>query len=254
MLPQHEFPSDDELDPPRDDTQAEKGIPILHQKVLLVAVPLAVMLLCHILVTVRLMDQWGVTPRTFTLGSFIGLFTASFFHTGTSHIMANLIPFAVLGALIVTLSRRRYIFSSAYIAFLSACMVYLLARDAEHMGASTLIFGYFAHLLAAAWLEGVSNPHFVLVAAIVSIWFGVSMILTLLSFNTNTSWESHVAGFITGMGSAYHYLIIYGETVTDTSEWEHLTSDVATYVAAPQFAIWSSEMDEFTLEHKQYGV
>lgn len=162
--------------------------------------------------------------------------------------------------MVVSLSRHRFIFASAYVAWFSACIVFITARGAEHMGASTLIFGYFAHLLMAAWLEGISNPHFVVIAGVVTCWFGLSMILTLFSFSTNTSWESHIAGFITGMGSAYHYLTLYGETVKDTAEWDKTVAEAVPYL--PQFPVWSianianENKDNFGMfdMDKQYAV
>jgi len=195
---------------------------VFYQKVVLVVGPFAVMLILSVLVSVGLMGSYGITPRTFTVSSFLGLFTNCFFHANFGHFMANAIPFLLLAAILVGLSRRRYIWSSLYIALGSSLVVFIVGRNANHVGASSLILGFFAHLVLAAWLEGISNPYAMVMAVGVLFFYGMSMLATLFSTDATTSFEGHFAGFITGLMSAIHYDNKYpknGDEKPAAEEW-----------------------------------
>ena len=73
--------------------------------------------------------------------------------------------------------------------------VWMLGRDAVHIGSSGLVFGYFGFLLAVAISE--RNVFDLGVASVVLFYYG-GMFAGILPADALVSWEAHLAGFITG--------------------------------------------------------
>jgi membrane associated rhomboid family serine protease len=140
----------------------------------------------------------AVVPRT--AGGLVGIITAPFVHCNLGHLAANLPPFVVLGLLMLRLGEATYLRAAVAIVFGSGILLWLLGRNAAHMGMSGVIFGFFGYLVALAFLRGgIGN---VAIAVAVLIVYG-SMLAGIKPARTSTSWESHLFGLAAGVGAAW---------------------------------------------------
>jgi len=140
----------------------------------------------------------GIVPRT--LSGLPGIFTAPFIHANAAHLAANLPPFLVLGALVLRRDEPHFVAVAAAIAVTQGALVWLLGRNAAHVGMSGVIFGFFGYLLAAAWLT--KSTADLLVAAGVLLFYG-GMLAGLKPARDGTSWEGHLFGLLAGLACAW---------------------------------------------------
>ena len=92
----------------------------------------------------------GVIPRTIT--GLRGIFFAPFLHGSLAHIMANSIPFVVLGWLVMLRDARHFVPVTLAAMLGSGVMAWLLgAPGSVHIGASGVIFGYLGFLILSGW-------------------------------------------------------------------------------------------------------
>ena len=75
-------------------------------------------------------------------------------------------------------------------------MLWLLGRDAAHIGASGVVFGIFGFLVARAFYE--RNLRSGLVALAVIAFYG-TMIFGVLPQGGHVSWEGHLFGLVAGI-------------------------------------------------------
>jgi len=140
----------------------------------------------------------GVVPRQWS--GLPGILTAPFVHANVAHLAANLPPFLVLGALILRRDEPHFPVVAAAIAVLQGGLLWLFGRNAAHVGMSGVIFGFFAYLLAAAWLTRSTAD--LLVAGGVLLFYG-GMLAGLKPARDGTSWEGHLFGLLAGLACAW---------------------------------------------------
>src|SRR6188472_3884377 len=87
--------------------------------VLLVGVMLAVMWGLEIidLLPGTNFDRWGIRPRT--MRGLVGVPLAPFLHSGLGHLVANTLPFALLGAFIAIGDAKRFVEVTVIVALTS---------------------------------------------------------------------------------------------------------------------------------------
>ncbi len=145
------------------------------------------------------LDNLGVQPRT--LVGLRGVLLMPFLHGGLGHLIANTIPFLVLGALIMLGGVSSFFTVSAIIILISGVGVWLLGgADSVHLGASGLVFGFFGFLVTRAYFE--RSPGSILLALIAIVFYG-GIIWGILPLQTGVSWLAHLFGFIGGVLAAY---------------------------------------------------
>jgi len=145
------------------------------------------------------LDQLGVQPRS--LIGLRGVLLMPFLHGGVGHLLANTIPFLVLGALIMLGGVTSFFTVSAVIIVVSGLGVWLLgSADSVHLGASGLVFGFFGFLVTRAYFE--RSPGSILLAVVAIIFYG-GIIWGILPLQTGVSWLAHLFGFFGGVLAAY---------------------------------------------------
>ena len=87
------------------------------------------------------------------MSGLIGVPLAPLLHTGLWHAASNTLPLLVLGGLMLIAGSVRFWTITTGIVLLGGFLVWLFARNAPHVGASGLVFGYFGALLARAYFE-----------------------------------------------------------------------------------------------------
>ena len=150
------------------------------------------------LFTGRYLNQFGLIPRS--LPSLPGIIVSPFLHGSFLHFVSNIIPLAIFSFLMLQHGVRRFALVTAFCILVSGLLIWLLGRNAIHVGASGLIYGYFAYLL----LAGILSKEIKLIVISLLVGFGYGgLIFGVLPVNPYVSWESHLFGFIVGLGSAF---------------------------------------------------
>lgn len=144
----------------------------------------------------------GIHPRT--VYGFVGIFFAPFLHANFNHLFFNSIPLLVLLDLVLLHGIRTFYIVTFSIILLSGLGIWSLGKKGVHIGASSLVMGYFGYLLADAYFQW--NATTIILAVVCLYYFG-GLILALFPDATrkNISWEGHVFGCLAGVFVAYYY-------------------------------------------------
>ena len=140
----------------------------------------------------------GVIPRT-TIG-LRGILFAPFLHASLNHIVANSIPFVVLGWMVMLRDEKHFIPVTVAGMLGSGLMAWLLgAPGTVHIGASGVIFGYLGFLMLTGWYT--RSFLSILLSIVVTLVWG-SLVLGMLPGAPGISWQAHVGGFMGGVIAA----------------------------------------------------
>ena len=89
------------------------------------------------------LDNLGIIPRQFA--GLRGVVLSPLLHFGFGHLMANTVPFLVLGFMLMLRHRANILLITAIIVLTSGLGTWLIApTNTVTIGASGLVFGYFA--------------------------------------------------------------------------------------------------------------
>ena len=144
------------------------------------------------------LNQYGLVPRT-SMGLW-GIPLMPLLHGSFSHISANTVPLLVLGGLVAVRGAGRLLGVFVGITLLGGGILWLVGRAAVHVGASGLVFGLFGYLVAMGWYE--RKLVSIIVAIVVVLLYGVSIVSGILPQGGFVSWEGHIAGLIAGVITA----------------------------------------------------
>lgn len=145
----------------------------------------------------------GVIPRT-AIG-LRGILFAPFLHGSLDHIVANSIPFVVLGWMVMLRDERHFIPVTVAGMIGSALMAWLLgAPGSVHIGASGVIFGYLGFLMLSGWYARSFGS--IVLSAIVTLLWG-SLVLGMMPGAAGISWQAHAGGFIGGALAARKFRV-----------------------------------------------
>ena len=143
----------------------------------------------------------GIYPRHF-LG-LLGIIFSAILHKNFNHLFFNSIPLFVFGLAILARGLVLFLEVTSVILILGGFGVWLLARRAMHIGASGLVSGYFAYILATAYSEPSITA---LMLALVVVYYFGSIFLGIFPKEDKVSWESHLFGFLAGIVSAFQFI------------------------------------------------
>lgn len=138
--------------------------------------------------------RFGIRPRTEE--GLIGIVAAPFLHANFAHLIANTGAFIVLGLLVAGVSRRFWPVTVG-VALISGAAVWLIgAPNTVHVGASGLVYGYAAFLVA--WGIVTRRASSILVAILVVLLYG-GLVFGVLPTQEGVSWQGHLFGAIGGV-------------------------------------------------------
>lgn len=140
------------------------------------------------------LEQLALRPRT--LGGLVGIVAMPFLHLNLGHIISNSAPLVIL-TLLLTLQRKNAFVIVISIALLGGVLLWCFGRSASHIGASGLVFGLAAYLLAGGY-KPESMLSFVL-ALVTLFLYGGSLFLGLVPTNSGVSWDGHLTGAVAGV-------------------------------------------------------
>jgi membrane associated rhomboid family serine protease len=145
------------------------------------------------------LDRFGIMPRT-QIG-LRGILFAPLLHGTWQHLMANTLPFAVLGWLTLLGGVTEFTIATAVIWLVSGAGVWLFAAPRTmHIGASSIIFGYFGFLLSRSYFE--QELFSAAVSVVVALLYGPLIWGILPSRRRGISWQGHLFGFVGGILTA----------------------------------------------------
>jgi membrane associated rhomboid family serine protease len=144
------------------------------------------------------LDQSGIHPRT--AEGLLGIFYSPFLHAGFMHLVANTVPFLVLGGFVMLRGIGRFVAVSFIVLILGGFGTWLIGKsDTVHVGASGVIFGYLGYLIGAAVFE---RSFVAIVLALIGGGLYGGILFGVLPGQIGISWEGHLFGFVGGVVAA----------------------------------------------------
>ena len=143
---------------------------------------------------------FGIHPRSLT--GTVGIITGPLVHGDFQHLMSNSIPLIFLGIGVFYFYHRiaQEVFLGIY--FFTGIWVWIVARDAYHIGASGVVYGLASFLLFSGFFRKDSRS--IAISLIIIFIYG-GMAYGLFPINEEISWESHLLGSIGGFVVAFLY-------------------------------------------------
>ncbi len=139
----------------------------------------------------------GIYPRR--VGGLPGIIFSPFLHGNFNHLFYNMIPLFFLATFLLYFGLNYFIHISLCITLVSGAAVWLFARPGIHVGASSVIMGYFASLLMYAYrYPGMLT----ILIALLTLYYLGGLFFNLLPGEEGVSWEGHVFGFGAGLLAA----------------------------------------------------
>ena len=142
-------------------------------------------------------NDWGIVPRT--QRGLVGIPLAPILHAGIGHTLSNTLPLLILAGLVALKGLRRLLTVGLIVIVLGGAGVWVFGREAAHIGASGLVFGYFGYLLANGWYD--RRPLSIGIAVGVFFIYG-GLLFGVLPQGGFISWEGHLFGLIAGAVAA----------------------------------------------------
>ena len=146
-------------------------------------------------------SQYGILPRH--LIGIRGIVLAPLIHGDWGHLISNSGSFLVLCTGLFYFYRNKAFTIFFLIYFISGILVWITARYSLHIGASGIIYGLAAFLFSGGIIS--KEKALIAIALLVVFLYG-SMMWGVLPVNNGVSWESHLAGSITGIFLAFIFV------------------------------------------------
>jgi len=145
------------------------------------------------------LNVFGIYPRH--LFGIIGIVAHPFLHGSFTHLFLNTIPLFLLMNFVLIGGIDQWICVTTLIVLISGTLTWLFGRKSIHVGASTVIMGYFGYLIVSAYY----NPSFMtVILSIISVYYFGGLFLSLIpKTEGNVSFEGHLFGFIAGVAAIY---------------------------------------------------
>lgn len=168
-----------------------------------------VMILLQVLNTVTagwFTHHLGIQPRS-AMG-LDGILFAPILHVGWAHLFANLVPWLILGFVLMTSGVRDFILVTAIVWLLPGIALWLVGPNAITVGASGVIFGWLTFLVARGIFTR-KIGQIVLGVVLFAIYGGIywTGIITSaikgVAGASQVSWQGHLFGALAGVFAAW---------------------------------------------------
>ena len=146
------------------------------------------------------LSWYGIYPRT-THG-LIGIFAAPLLHADFDHLWANSIPLLILGPIIIYFYRSIAFQIFFWIYIMTGIWVWVVGREAYHIGASGIVYGFITFLFFSGVFRKDSR---LLALSLFVVFLYGGTLWGILPLKTGMSWESHMMGALAGLITAYHF-------------------------------------------------
>ncbi|SFP90055.1 MULTISPECIES: rhomboid family intramembrane serine protease [Actinomadura] len=139
------------------------------------------------------LDRFGIQPRD--VDDLPDIFTAPFMHGGFGHLMANTVPFLILGFIAAARGIVKFLVASLIIIVVGGLGVWFIS-SANTLGSSILIFGFFGYLVG----RGVFERRLLdigIAVAVVAVYG--TMLFGVIPSDPTISWQGHLFGLLGGV-------------------------------------------------------
>jgi membrane associated rhomboid family serine protease len=144
------------------------------------------------------LDRNGIVPRE--VSGLDGILWFPFLHGGFGHLLANSLPFLLLGGAIALGSLQRFALVTVVTMLVCGFGTWLTGpAHTVHIGASGLVFGYLTYLLS----RGLFARHLGYLLGGVLVFFFYGGALWGLLPSPGVSWQGHLFGALGGILSAW---------------------------------------------------
>lgn len=144
------------------------------------------------------LDRFGVHPRE--VSGLPGIVFAPFLHAGFGHLIANSLPFLVLGGIVAYSGLRQFLQVTAIVIVGSGLGMWLFgASNSVQVGASGLVFGYLTYLLTRGFIA--QRLSWILGAVLIGLLYG-SLLWGLIPRH-GISFSGHLFGALSGVVAAW---------------------------------------------------
>jgi membrane associated rhomboid family serine protease len=143
----------------------------------------------------------GFGLRSWDLSGLGGIVVGPLLHASWPHLIANSVPFLVLGCLVAVEGTRRFWAVTAMVAVIGGLGTWVAnAPGTLTVGASGLVFGYFGYVVLRVFAPGrvAHRILYAVVAIIVISLYGGSMLAGVVGVREGISWQAHLFGAIGG--------------------------------------------------------
>ncbi|MEO6884952.1 MAG: rhomboid family intramembrane serine protease [Jatrophihabitantaceae bacterium] len=141
------------------------------------------------------LDRFGLRPRR--LDGLWGVLTQPFLHASYGHMLANTVPFILIGWVVLLAGLRSWLIVTTIAIVAGGFATWLIAPSGLVVGVSGLVFGWLGYLLGRAYFARTFKWIFVAIAVV--FFFGTLLGGLLPTFNSQVSWQSHACGFAGGV-------------------------------------------------------
>ena len=142
----------------------------------------------------------GILPRSIT--GLLGIFTAPLIHGSAFHLLSNTFPLIMLLVAVFYFYDKiaTEVFIWIYIA--TGFWVWVVARQAYHIGSSGLVYGLAAFLFFSGIIR--RDARSVAVSLVIAFIHG-GMLQGLVPTESSVSWESHLLGSAAGIFCSFYF-------------------------------------------------
>jgi len=140
------------------------------------------------------LETFGLKPRQ--LNGLPGIIAMPFLHVDLKHLIGNSLPLAVTLMLLAG-SRANSAAIVILIIVLSGIGLWMFGRNANHIGASGLVFGLITfHIFAGIFERRLRS---IVLAIVVGLLYASTIVRGVMPFQEGVSWDGHLFGGIAGI-------------------------------------------------------
>jgi len=143
---------------------------------------------------------WGILPRSIT--GLVGIFAAPLIHGSALHLLSNTFPLILLLVAVFYFYDKIAAEVFLWIYFATGFWVWVVARQAYHIGSSGLVYGLAAFLFFSGIFR--RDVRSVAVALAIAFIHG-GMVQGLVPGDSSISWESHLLGSMAGIFCSFYF-------------------------------------------------
>lgn len=143
----------------------------------------------------------GFGLRSWDLTALGGIVLAPLLHADWAHLLANSVPFLVLGCLVAVEGARRFWAVTAIVTLIGGVGTWLVnAPGTLTVGASVLVFGYFGYVVLRVFAPGRTSHRilYAVIAIVIIAIYGASMLAGVVGVSSGISWQAHLFGAVGG--------------------------------------------------------
>lgn len=136
----------------------------------------------------------GIYPRK--LYGLTGIITSPLLHSDFSHLISNTGTLFILMFTLFYSYKKSALYVTIIIWFLTGLSVWLFGRQAYHIGSSGILYGYLSYLFFLGVFRKEAKA--IAISLLVTFLYG-GLVWGILPTKPEISFESHLAGFLSGL-------------------------------------------------------